>query len=630
MGRLHAPQFIFWVPCVLVLGLLLGCPKGSGTGACDSTCSGCCDSAGACQSGTVISGCGRGASACVACGSGETCQLGSCVANSNDIDGGMIDGGTGDGGIRCTAGSCSAGNYCDVASGECTSGCEQDQQCPQPGSRCGATHQCECASGYHPCNGSCVSNSAITACGSQCSSCYVPANGSATCDGTSCGISCNPGNHRCAGSCSSNSSVGTCGTACSPCPVPTNGAATCSGTACDISCNAGYQRVGQACLQPDWFNLGPVSCSVGTPVGLLTAQSIKSYFAAASTGSELALVWKEGLSSGPLYFSIFDTTGTQAFTPKTVVVGSAAEKDAITVAVSATKVLIAWQSTSYTLSYAVYDTSGAVVSAPVSLGAGNYPFAVGNGAGFGLAWVSSSGTKFIRIDANGVNLNPTPVTLSGNSYESRDRPHLVWTGSEYGLTWRQSQNSYMYNEGRAYFARLDAQGATLTSPLDIGDPAGDPSGASYSYPAISFGGGNFAVAYSYLTDNGAGGKDHSFGLRVWSGATGAWLGPAQRVAANNPVTGGTSWYYPAIAASPNGFVLSRYWPANAGSPAGQVVAHAKFDGTAHGSAVTLRPGNQAYNYQYLAWLSGQLWMVAVVWNSGSDQDIWMAPITCTP
>ncbi len=47
-----------------------------------------------------------------------------------------------------------------------------------------------------------------------------------------------------------NTDVATCGTSCSACPVPANGTATCDGTSCGISCNTGYVPMGGSCVVP--------------------------------------------------------------------------------------------------------------------------------------------------------------------------------------------------------------------------------------------------------------------------------------------------------------------------------------------------------------------------------------------
>jgi hypothetical protein len=59
------------------------------------------------------------------------------------------------------------------------------------------------------------------------------------------------GFHRCGDTCVSNTSTQTCGSSCTPCAVPANGSATCNGTSCGIACNSGFTPVGMMCLSCD-------------------------------------------------------------------------------------------------------------------------------------------------------------------------------------------------------------------------------------------------------------------------------------------------------------------------------------------------------------------------------------------
>jgi hypothetical protein len=75
----------------------------------------------------------------------------------------------------------------------------------------------------------------------------VPANGAATCDGTSCGVQCNSGFHLCGSACLSDTSVASCGSSCTPCPTTSHGTATCVAGACGFFCDAGYYPCPTGC-----------------------------------------------------------------------------------------------------------------------------------------------------------------------------------------------------------------------------------------------------------------------------------------------------------------------------------------------------------------------------------------------
>jgi hypothetical protein len=64
-----------------------------------------------------------------------------------------------------------------------------------------------------------VANNTIQACGPNCDTCTPPANGSATCNGTSCVYACDTGFHLCGMACFPDDSPGTnCTSACIMCP----------------------------------------------------------------------------------------------------------------------------------------------------------------------------------------------------------------------------------------------------------------------------------------------------------------------------------------------------------------------------------------------------------------------------
>ena len=59
-----------------------GAGGGGGTACSAANCSGCCESSGACQSGTNSSSCGKGGQTCSACTTTQACTSGSCAASS--------------------------------------------------------------------------------------------------------------------------------------------------------------------------------------------------------------------------------------------------------------------------------------------------------------------------------------------------------------------------------------------------------------------------------------------------------------------------------------------------------------------------------------------------------------------
>ncbi len=82
------------IPTFVVLLILLGSCGPSSTRVKEKTCSGCRDAEQFCLTGNEAAACGLTGVSCVACGSGQACEQGTCVAGS----GGGAGGGTGTGG----------------------------------------------------------------------------------------------------------------------------------------------------------------------------------------------------------------------------------------------------------------------------------------------------------------------------------------------------------------------------------------------------------------------------------------------------------------------------------------------------------------------------------------------------
>jgi FG-GAP repeat/FG-GAP-like repeat len=73
---------------------------------------------------------------------------------------------------------------------------------------------------------------------------------------------CPTNQHACNNVCASNADPATCGTACTPCPAVANGTANCDGQSCGFTCNKGYSLSGSQCLLiPAPRQVAPLSTS---------------------------------------------------------------------------------------------------------------------------------------------------------------------------------------------------------------------------------------------------------------------------------------------------------------------------------------------------------------------------------
>ena len=100
-----------------------------------------------------------------------------------------------------------------------------------------------------------------------------PANDVAADTRPACGA--DGGQHLCGQSCVDNTSVASCGTSCVPCNVPANGNATCNGTTCGISCNANFVPAGTSCIR---------SCTPACEAGAVTVNAPGNRFTGVTAG----------------------------------------------------------------------------------------------------------------------------------------------------------------------------------------------------------------------------------------------------------------------------------------------------------------------------------------------------------
>jgi hypothetical protein len=155
-----------------------------------------------------------------------------------------------------------------------------------------------CASGFHVCAGTCVDDTAPATCGSSCTPCPAPANGVASCNGTSCTATCDPGYSTCSTGCCSCGDVqtdpnncGTCGHSC--------GGRACVDGVCGGTVIATSQANAYAIAADDdnvyWTTTGADSSVVQAPVGGGGATVL--YSSANDFPAALAVV------SGQVYFT---------------------------------------------------------------------------------------------------------------------------------------------------------------------------------------------------------------------------------------------------------------------------------------------------------------------------------------
>lgn len=121
-------------------------------------------------------------------------------------------------------------------------------------------------------------------------------------------------------------------------------------------------------------------------------------------------------------------------------------------------------------------------------GDSNFPSIVSNGTGRAVAWVDNRDGNneiyFARLLADG-SIDGVSVRVT-NDVEDSGGPSLVWTGSEYGLAWHDSQN----DNPEIYFVRISAAGAVQNPPTRVSNAAG-----LSLFPSLVVNNGGFGIAW---------------------------------------------------------------------------------------------------------------------------------------
>ena len=120
-----------------------------------------------------------------------------------------------------------------------------------------------------------------------------------------------------------------------------------------------------------------------------------------------------------------------------------------------------------------------------ALGLSQNPSLVWTGAEFGVAWQDDrSGNDeiyFTRLNTTGVEIGgAAPITAAGAG--SRD-PSLVWTGSEYGVSWTDDRDG----NPEIYFVLISAAGAKIGNETRITDDPGLSEQSSLAWARREFG-----------------------------------------------------------------------------------------------------------------------------------------------
>ncbi len=139
-----------------------------------------------------------------------------------------------------------------------------------------------------------------------------------------------------------------------------------------------------------------------------------------------------------------------------------------------------------------------------------FPSLVWTGTEYGVLWQDarngSDDIYFVRIDASGGKIG-SEINIV-NDLNSSNNPSLVWTGTEYGLSWHDNRDS----NNEIYFTRIDAAGGKIGSDTRITNSINESWFPSLVWTGIEYGlswsdardGGNYEIYFTRIS--AAGGK----------------------------------------------------------------------------------------------------------------------------
>jgi hypothetical protein len=169
---------------------------------------------------------------------------------------------------------------------------------------------------------------------------------------------------------------------------------------------------------------------------------------------------------------------------------------------------IVWAQSEFGLVYQAYEDSfariapnGSVIASsirltytPVNSGVPNL---VWTGSEYGMSWAEGSSPNekpyFVRFSATGVKIGPDLVVSSAavNPYCCGWHDTLAWSGSEYALAWSDSR----HGNSEIYLARISAAGAKIRGDYRVTYSAG-----TSDWPSLKWTGHDFGVAWSDARD----------------------------------------------------------------------------------------------------------------------------------
>ena len=241
---------------------------------------------------------------------------------------------------------------------------------------------------------------------------------------------------------------------------------------------------------------------LGSDLRVTSAASYSGYPSLAWTGSEFGVSWMDDRDGNPeIYFGRISSTGTKIGADVRIT------NDANIWLTYYGWNSLAWTGSEFGVSWMDYrdnfdgeiyfariSSSGAKIGADVRItnatGGREYPSLVWTGSEYGVSWEDNRDGNFeiyfARISGSGTKIGADVRITNDANYSGI--LSLVWTGSEFGVSWMDDRDGN--DEIEIYFARISASGTKIGADVRITNDAND----SY-FPSLAWAGSEYGVCW---------------------------------------------------------------------------------------------------------------------------------------
>jgi len=355
----------------------------------------------------------------------------------------------------------------------------------------GCTNQCstsgakECSGdGYHVCGNydsdKCLEWSAVTACGAGeacsdgvCSPVCTDADGDGYYAQSGCGTAADCNDHN--------------GTVYPGAPE------LCDGIDNQCPGDPGYGTVDEGCFQ-----------KIGNDVRITNDVSYSYMPSLAWTGSEYGVSWVDDRDnpniSEEIYFARISASGAKIGSDVRITNDANLSRDP-SLAWTGSEYGVSWvddRDGNFQIYFARISTDGTKIGADIRItndaNGSSGPSLAWTGSEYGVSWRDyrdgNDEIYFARISASGTKVG-ADVRITNDSNWS-ELPSLVWTGSEYGVSWDDDRDGNY----EIYFAHISASGTKIGADVRITNAAYDSS-----YPSLAWTGSEYGVSWEDLRDD---------------------------------------------------------------------------------------------------------------------------------